>query len=87
VPAPEPAKPAGPSITDAQDRETKRRIRELKRKERHGDMTEKEEDELAHLEAQLEGGAAPVPTKCPKCGEAIEPDFIKCPSCNALLKK
>jgi len=85
--APEPAKPAGPMIGDPQERETKRRIRELKRKERHGDMTEKEEDELAHLEAQLEGGAAPILTKCPKCGEAVEPDFIKCPSCNQLLKK
>lgn len=85
VPPPVPVKPAGPVALDPQ----KKRLRELKRKERHGELTEKEEDELSKLEAQQEGGApgAAAPAKCPKCGDEISPDFVKCPSCGEVLKK
>jgi hypothetical protein len=85
VPPPVPVKPAGPVAMDPQ----KKRLRELKRKERHGELTEKEEEDLSKLEAQQEGGApgAAAPAKCPKCGDEISSDFIKCPSCGEVLKK
>jgi rubrerythrin len=75
-----------------EDRELKKRIRELKRKERHGELSEKEEEELSKLEGQSDGPAPVVSTsagtiKCPNCGESVEPDFIKCPACNVELKK
>ena len=80
-----------PVSMDPAEREAKKRIRELKRKERHGELTEKEEEELTRFES---GSAAPAPapasggpTKCPKCGDEIEPEFIKCPSCGEILKK
>jgi rubrerythrin len=72
---------------DPVEREAKKRLRELKRKERHGELTEKEEEELGRLESGSDAGAPAVPTKCPKCGDEIEPSFIKCPSCGELLKK
>ncbi len=80
-----------PVSTDPAEREAKKRLRELKRKERHGELTEKEDEELTRLES---GSAAPAPapasggpSKCPKCGDEIEPEFMKCPSCGEILKK
>lgn len=123
------------------DKGTRKRIRELRRKERRGDISEEELDELTRLEegSAVEVGApseekkvpeevpekvpeevpekapekvpekapekapeeeaekapekgpdeAPTGTegpKCPECGEGIDLDFIKCPSCNASLE-
>jgi hypothetical protein len=76
-----------PASMDPAEREAKKRIRELKRKERHGELTEKEEEELGRLESGSDAPASAGPTKCPKCGDEIEPAFIKCPSCGEILKK
>jgi uncharacterized OB-fold protein len=33
------------------------------------------------------GGEAPAGTKCPGCGEAVEPEWKLCPTCNTKLKE
>ena len=74
------------------DKESRRKLRDLKRKERRGDLSEEEEEELAKLEEGTgdekpkEGEESPADLKCPECGDPIEAEFIKCPSCNAGLK-
>lgn len=89
-----------PACGTATDPNMRKRLRELRRSERHGDLTEEEEEELSRLEAQVEEGTsgAPPPAapdseaksgdgpKCPSCGEEIEPDFIRCPACNHTLE-
>jgi hypothetical protein len=83
-----------PNCDTPLDRDARRELRRKRRERRMKRVVEDDEEDLDEEEEHLDDEEGEVKDeegddtghKCPHCGDPIEPDFIKCPSCNESLE-